>query len=52
MTFNGLGLLAVLGIIAVGWFTIHYLTWRNHIRYERFQRRVHVNLVRATGTRR
>jgi len=49
MTFNGLGLLAVLGIIALGWLIIEYLTWRTHIHYVRFQRKCHVNLHKQTG---
>lgn len=49
MTFNGLGLLAVLAAVAVFWLAYHYLCWRTHDRYRRTSRRIHVNLMRQTG---
>lgn len=46
MTFNGVTLLACIGIVGVFLLTVEYLSWRSHDRFVRERRLRHVDVVR------
>jgi peptidoglycan/LPS O-acetylase OafA/YrhL len=51
MTFDGLGLLAVVALISLAFLAYSYVEWRGRDRKRRLERMVHRNLQRAGGWR-
>lgn len=49
MTFNGIHLLAVIGLVVVVYLAAHWIEWRRADRARRSERLVHRNLMRQGG---